>query len=168
MQIEKIYFDMDGVLVDFDKGIRELGNFDCLDQNKSTKEQDEALWNAVRSVDDFYDRLDPIPGAIEMFNAIYAVYGDKCEILSAVPKPHRNIPNARENKTSWVRRNLSDDVVINLVYRSEKQDYVSGKGCILIDDFSMNIEEWNASGGTGILFKDTKSVLRDLNRIAEM
>jgi len=84
MQIEKIYFDMDGVLVDFNKGVRELGGFEGLDQCKASKEKDEQLWNAVRSV----------------------------------------------------------------------------------DDFSMNIEEWNASGGTGILYKDAEGVIKAFEMIA--
>jgi len=162
MQIEKIYFDMDGVLADFDRGITELGNTEIVKQSEATKEKDDALWDTVRRVDHFYDRLEPMAGAVEMFRAIYDIYGDKCEILSAVPKPYRNIPTAREDKLTWVRRYLSEDVRINLVYRAQKQDYVKGAGSILIDDFSTNIDEWEASGGTGILFETAEDVLKKI------
>ena len=162
MQIEKIYFDMDGVLADFDRGITELGKIAKVNQSEATSATDDALWDAVRSVDDFYDKLEPMAGATEMFKKIYSVYGDKCEILSAVPKPHRNIPSAREDKIKWVRRVLSDQVVINLVYRAEKQDFVKGKGCILIDDYQTNIDEWISAGGTGILFESADKILEKL------
>lgn len=159
MQVEKIYFDMDGVLADFDRGITELGKIAKVNQSEATLATDDVLWNAVRCVDNFYNKLEPIAGAVEMFKKIYSLYGDKCEILSAVPKPHRNIPSAREDKIKWVRRLLSDQVVINLVYRAEKQNFVKGKGCILIDDYQINIDEWTAAGGTGILFESADEVL---------
>ena len=165
MQIEKIYFDMDGVLADFDRGIKELGKIAKVDQSKATSATDDALWDAVRSVVNFYDKLEPVSGSVEMFKKLYSIYGDKCEILSAVPKPHRNIPSAREDKIKWVRRVLSDQVVINLVYRAEKQDFVKGKGCILIDDYQINIDEWNEAGGTGILFESVDKVLEKLKEL---
>lgn len=165
MQVEKIYFDMDGVLADFDRGITELGKIAKVNQSEATSVTDDALWDAVRRVDNFYDKLEPMAGAVEMFKKIYSVYGDKCEILSAVPKPHRNIPSAREDKIKWVRRVLSDQVVINLVYRAEKQDFVKGKGCILIDDYQINIDEWNEAGGTGILFESADKVLEKLKEL---
>lgn len=37
MKIEKIYFDMDGVLADFDRGIRELCHMDPLNQAIKSK-----------------------------------------------------------------------------------------------------------------------------------
>ena len=162
MQIEKIYFDMDGVLADFDRGMEELCYMENQKQGEAGSNSDDELWNAVRSVDNFYDKLEPVSGAVEMFKKIYSVYGDKCEILSAVPKPHRNIPSAREDKIKWVRRVLSDQVVINLVYRAEKQDFVKGKGCILIDDYQTNIDEWISAGGTGILFESADKILEKL------
>lgn len=162
MQIEKIYFDMDGVLADFDRGIEELCSMEKQKQGEASAASDDELWDAVRGVENFYDKLEPVKGAVEMFKALWEKYGDRCEILSAVPKPHRNIPSAREDKTKWVRRLLSDQVVINLVYRAEKQDFVKGKGCILIDDYQINIDEWNQAGGTGILFESAEGVVEKL------
>lgn len=156
MKIEKIYFDMDGVLADFDRGMEELCLMKKQKQGEPGTKSDDELWDAIRSVDNFYDRLQPVSGAVEMFKAIYSVYGDRCEILSAVPKPHRNILTAREDKIKWVRRLLSDQVVINLVYRAEKQEFVKDEGSILIDDYQINIDEWNEAGGTGILFESAK------------
>lgn len=156
---------MDGVLADFDRGITELGKIAKVNQSEATSVTDDALWDAVQRVDSFYDKLEPMAGAVEMFKKIYSVYGDKCEILSAVPKPHRNIPSAREDKIKWVRRVLSDQVVINLVYRAEKQDFVKGRGCILIDDYQINIDEWISAGGTGILFESADKILEKLKEL---
>lgn len=47
------------------------------------------------------DRLKPMSGAIDMYKKLSARYD--CEILSAIPKPHRGIENAGEDKKNWVR-----------------------------------------------------------------
>jgi 5'' nucleotidase, deoxy (Pyrimidine), cytosolic type C protein (NT5C). len=160
MMIKKIYFDMDGVLADFDRGVRELCNMEPLKQAEDNPEEYvNELWSRIRAVEHFYDRLEFVQGAKEMFESIYSRYGDKCEILTGIPKPRRGITTAGEDKINWVRRLLSEDIVINVVLREEKIDFCTGKDCILIDDYEVNIREWENSGGTGIMFSDSASVI---------
>ena len=40
--------------------------------------------------------------------------------------------------------------------------------CILIDDLKKNINEWEAYGGTGILFTNSEEVLQEVYRKIEM
>ena len=47
------------------------------------------------------------------------------------------------------------------------QVYNGLKGCILIDDFKSNIEEWEASGGYGILFTSAQDVLRGIEKFEQ-
>ena len=61
----------------------------------------------IREVGHFYDKLDPMPGAVELFNKIYEKYGDKCEILTGIPKPKRGILTAGDDKIAWAHRVLS-------------------------------------------------------------
>lgn len=153
MVIDKIYFDMDGVLADFGKGVRDLCGMDLPEQDsKGSKEQDEIMWIRVRDTAHFYDRLELMPGVKDLFDELYSRYGDKCEILSAIPKKERGIIGAGEDKTKWVRRLLSEDIVVNIVYKEDKPDYCNGSACILIDDLPGNIEAWEKLGGTGIRF----------------
>lgn len=166
MEIKKIYFDMDGVLADFDRGVRNLCNMEPLPQSENLPVgYDDELWSKVREAGHFYDRLELIPGAKELFDYAYNKYGDKCEILSGVPKPRRGITTAGDDKINWVRRLLSNDVVVNIVWREDKPDYCSGKDCILIDDYELNIREWENCGGTGLLFNDAASVMEKLKNI---
>ena len=165
MEVKKIYFDMDGVLANFDKGVVELGHGVPRDQGHSTPEEDKALWDSVRSVDHFFDKLKLMDNAKKLFDLVYDKYQDKCEILTAVPKPKKNIANAKEDKISWVRRLLSKDIVINVVYKEEKKNYCYGESYILIDDYKKNIEEWMSFGGTGILHKDAKSTIKELKEL---
>ena len=162
MTIEKIYFDLDGVLADFDRGIRELCHINPSNQASRSVADDNAMWEAVKNVGHFYDKLEPIPGAINMFKTLYNRYGDKCEILSGIPKPRRGIMTSGEDKIAWTHRFLGEDIVVNIVFREEKKNYVKGAGYILIDDLEKNIKEWDEAGGTGIHFISADEVLKKM------
>lgn len=97
-----------------------------------------------------------------MFKTLYNRYGDKCEILSGIPKPRRGIMTSGEDKTAWAHRFLGENIVVNIVFREEKKKYVKGSGYILIDDLAKNIKEWNEAGGTGIHFTNADEVLKKI------
>lgn len=168
MDIKRIYFDMDGVLADFERGVAELAGITPINQNDKTPAQDDEMWKAIRKVEHFYDRLEPMPGAIDMFNRIYAKYGEKCEILTGIPKPKRGIVSSGPDKTHWVRRILSEDIEINIVYRAEKKEFCIGKEYVLIDDLEKNIREWEQCGGTGILFENWEDAYSKLCELVNM
>ena len=103
-----IYLDMDGVLADFNRGVREFCNMEAPDQNeKHDPKLDDIMWERIRKTDHFYDRLELLPGSKKMFDEIYAKYKSRCEILTGVPKPKRNIPTAGDDKISWMKRLFS-------------------------------------------------------------
>ncbi len=153
MEVEKIYFDMDGVLADFERGVKEICGITPPSQNGGEHEPgyDDEMWDAIKKTPHFYDYLELMPGAKDMFDAVYSKYGNKCEILTGIPKPRRGIVNAAEDKKTWVKRLLSEDIIVNVVFREEKPQFCHGKGCILIDDMEKNIREWTDMGGTGIV-----------------
>ena len=66
-----------------------------------------------------------------MFHTIYDKYKEKCEILTGIPKPRRGILHAAEDKTKWVRRLLSKDIVMNICFKEEKKNLCTGPDCIL-------------------------------------
>lgn len=165
MEVRKIYFDMDGVLADFNRGIKELCGLEPVDQAKKKPAQDDEMFAAMRAVSHFYDQLKPIPDVLELFETIYQKYGDKCEILSGIPKPKRGIENAAEDKQFWAHRLLADDLKVNIVYREEKKDYCKGPDFILIDDYQKNIKEWEDMGGTGVWFDNIENVYKQLRKL---
>ena len=166
MKVKKIYYDMDGVLADFDRGIIELCGLEPYSQNEkwdpSFAERDDRMWAAIRDAGHFYDRLELLPGAEEMFRRVWAKYGKRCEILTGIPRASRGIVTAGDDKKAWTARLLSDEVKVNLVLRKEKQNYCTGEDCVLIDDRVKTIEEWKEAGGTGILHKDAETTLKKL------
>ncbi len=162
MEPKKIFLDMDGVLADFNRGIRELCGMEPLDQTKSNNSDDDKMWEAVRDTPNFYDKLELVPGSKELFDYLIDKYGNKVEILTGVPKEHRGIVTAGDDKIAWVRRLLSKDIVIHIVHSEDKPDYCTGKDCILIDDYDKNIRQWEKAGGTGIRFKSAKQAKEQL------
>ncbi len=165
--IKKIYFDMDGVLADFDGGVSKLCGMPLLKPGeRRSKEEDDLMWERIRRVGHFYDKLEPMPGAVELFHELYEKYGDKCEILTGIPKPKRGINTAGEDKIAWAHRILPPNLKVNIVYREEKKNFCTGADCILIDDLESNIEDWKMYGGTGIHHKSidaTRNTLMDKN-----
>ena len=165
MRVDKIYFDMDGVLADFNRGVAELcGIAPPLKQDEDPVE-DEIMWAHVKEVPHFYVKLELMPGAKEMFDLLYKKYGDKCEILTGIPNERRGLKNVAEDKIKWMRRLLSEDIVINTVRKTDKKDYVKGGGYILIDDLEPTVETWNALGGTGILHTSAAETLEILKNL---
>ena len=165
IELDKIYLDMDGVLADFERGVRELCNFEAEKTQDEDPVKDELMWNEVKKIDHFYSKLEPLPGAKELFDLIYGTFGDKCEILTGIPKARRGIKHSAEDKVEWVRRFLSPTVKINTVYKAEKKNFVEGEGSILIDDLESTIIEWRNRGGTGILHTDPESSVAQLKEL---
>ncbi len=155
----KIYFDMDGVLADFEGYYHDNGiPFDFDDH-------EEESWDVVRNTPNFYYVLKPIKGALELFKKFSESYD--CIILSAKPKPFRGVPTAEEDKINWLIKYLGQEVAdkANICYREDKEKFCTGSQDILVDDYEINIEEWTKKGGTGVLFKDAESAEKQLNDI---
>jgi hypothetical protein len=156
-----IFCDMDGVLVDFDKGYEEL-------TGKSTSHADsqdrDGFWNLFNnSLEEkgiteyqYWADLDWQPGGQELWNYIkpYKPY-----ILTA---PTIN-PESREGKREWVQRL---DGMKNIYFKPAKfKSDFSGKNRILIDDRADTIDKWNAEGGIGILHTSTPSTIEQLKEL---
>lgn len=152
-----IYFDMDGVLADFRTGVEQLG-VPYVPPETTDKKADDAVWDAIRATPGFYAKLPEIPSGIRLFKDLQAA-GENPEILTAVPKPHHDIKNAPADKIEWNREHLGPGVTTHICLRAEKQKFCKGPEDILIDDQARNINEWQASGGTGVLFQGAATKL---------
>lgn len=122
--VNKIYFDLDGVLADFDRGVEELAGFDRNGADANSNVQDDEMWKAIAKVPNFYDKLELMTGGKKLFDTLYQIYGERVEILTGIPKPKRNITTAAEDKINWVHRILGTEIKVNTVFREEKKDYL--------------------------------------------
>ena len=150
----KIYCDMDGVLVDFNKGYFELTGH----QLDGIHRTDTHFWDPINEAGyEFWINLEWMPDGKELWSYIEKYTP---ELLSA---PSRQ-PDSRIAKNDWVKRELPG---VHLILRSakHKKDFASPTS-ILIDVRVDNIADWVSTGGIGILHKnaeDTILQLKDLN-----
>ena len=148
----KIYFDMDGVIVDFEGGVKELLGIEPRPQGYHP-DYDNQLFEAMSKYDHFYRNLKPIKGSIEMVKKVIEKHGvDNVEILTGVPKPERNIPQASDDKKEWVATNISPDIKVHAVLRKNKTRFAKSVNHVLIDDYEANVKAWRKAGGTAIHF----------------
>lgn len=156
--INKIYVDMDGVLADFDEGLKRLCGVEPMPQGNQPQEYQDKMWAAMRDYGNFYYDLYPMEGAVEVFTKLFEKYGDKLEVLTAIPKPHRGMDSAKDDKLKWMKKYFPGEIVVNIVFRAEKVKYCTGKDSILIDDWNVNTDEWAKNGGTAIEFKSWEQI----------
>lgn len=146
-----IYCDMDGVLVDFERGYKELTGY-------YTKSHPDArtFWELVDAEGpSFWATLPWMPDGQQLWRYIKRY---KPNILSS---PSRSL-SSREGKKIWCKININNQYKDLLLYpRAEKQLF-SGKNHILIDDLENTIAEWNAKGGIGIHHTSAASTIKQL------
>ena len=148
----KVYCDMDGVIVDFDKGYKELtGTEASFDTPK------EEFWAPIQKAGaEFWIKLQWMPDGKQLWNYIKPY---NPQLLSA---PSRD-ESSKIGKFVWVKRNVPGTKLI-LRSAERKQEFATPNS-ILIDDRADNIQRWKDAGGVGILHTsaaDTIQQLKDL------
>jgi len=117
--MERIYFDMDNVLVDFPSGIAKL--------DAETREEYDGRLDEVPGI---FALMEPMPGAVDAVHNLAAKYD--VYILSTAPWKN---PSAWADKVAWVTKYF-DDVFHKRLILSHHKDLL--KGDYLIDDRSKN------------------------------
>ena len=146
----KIYCDMDGVLVDFDKGYLKLTGHKLNGEHRS----DDHFWDPINDAGyDFWINLEWMNDGKRLWNYIKKY---NPEILSAPSRQNES----RVAKHNWVERELPGT---HLILRSakHKKDFAGPKN-ILIDDRIDNIQGWRDSGGIGIHHVSAKHTIDQL------
>ena len=149
----KLYCDMDGVLVDFDKGYKKLTGND-LDGVHRT---DTDFWDPINKAGyDFWINLEWMGDGKRLWKYIEK---HNPKLLSA---PSRQ-EDSRVAKLDWVYNELPG---VHLILRSakHKKDF-AGPNNILIDDRTDNIDGWIQSGGIGILHTSASDTIQKLKEL---
>jgi len=152
---------MDGVLVDFIKGIQDRidptmnGDWDAWalikkDTCAEVKKIGSSFWLDLEWTRDGKKLWE----YIKKYNPI---------ILTAKP---RTVESAIKGKQQWISKHLGSNFTSKVIITTgpKKQNYANEKS-ILIDDSERNIKQWISKGGIGILHKNTNDTINQLKRL---
>ena len=149
----KIYCDMDGVLADFESGYEKLTGVDL----KGEFQKGEDFWEPISKAGvGFWAGLKWMPDGQKLWNYIKPYNPD---LLSA---PSRE-ESSRIGKAVWVKYKLPGTKLI-LRYAKQKQELATPES-ILIDDRQVNIDQWEAAGGIGILHTSADNTISQLKQL---
>ena len=140
---KRVFFDMDGVIVDFESGLAQV--------SEEVKKEYEGK---IDEIPGMFSLMQPIPGAIEAIHELQKHYD--LYILSTAPW---NNPSAWSDKLTWVKQHLGDVFHKRIILTHCKNLCM---GDYLIDDRGKNgasefTGEWIHFGSDR--FPDWKSVL---------
>lgn len=157
-----IFCDLDGVLVDFDKGYFELTG---LETHHADVQDSQNFWNLFndklkeknKTEYWFWSTLPLMPDGMMLWNYIkqYNPY-----ILTA---PSRN-PESKEGKKKWFQDNIGN--VRKIIFSPSYKKKIYAKPFnILIDDRKDNIDGWNENRGIGIYHQSSINTIKQLNKL---
>lgn len=170
----RIFCDLDGVLVDFDRGFMELPeNSDELSPGDyEEKNGKNSIWPLIdKHGDEYWSELYWKGDGRELWDYLEEY---KPTILSS---PSRN-PASIRGKAKWVKLNLriNEEPVTKLadydgsnrlILMQQKHLFAKSANDILIDDTQSKIDKWTEAGGTGILHNDATDTIKVLEKILE-
>lgn len=146
-----IYCDMDGVLVDFNKGYFDLTGIDLkIDKPKSEKE----FWKPIHQNElEFWTNLEWMPDGKQLWNHIK----DHRPILLSAPSGN---PESRMGKHRWVYRELPLTGLLLQSAKTKRKHAAPNR--ILIDDREDTIAGWIEDGGEGIVHTSAEETIKIL------
>lgn len=134
-----IYFDMDGVLVDFYSKAKEI--------EAPSKTQ---FWKQVSKIGtSFWTSMNEIKGVKDIILAL-DIKDIEINVLSKLPITDTG--NALAGKALWLSQHYPNIFTHIILTKGNKS--VFAKDCLLIDDKETNVESWKLKGGKAYLFKD--------------
>ena len=133
---QKLFFDMDGTLVDFESGVRWVAP-ETLAEHQEHPEDIEGIFSL----------MEPMEGAVEAVKSLSQCYD--CYILSTAPWDNES---AWSDKVAWVKRYMGD-IFHKKVILTHHKELFNGGDNLLIDDkpfhgadsFGDNLIEFNGN-----------------------
>lgn len=155
----KIFVDLDGVMADLDKLVKDRTGKTFLELRASGSGFTEFVERQREEGYTIFDELDKMPDADQLWNYIVKYTPD---ILTATGYP---IKIATAEKIRWVHDNLHGfDKILTTVSGRDKKKYAAPNH-ILIDDRDKAIQPWQEAGGIGIQHTSAADTIAQLQKL---
>lgn len=172
----RCFFDMDGVLCDFEGACLKLFDIPFPKERLSDEEfalfRDNLYLNIAKMGSAFWATLEPFPQMVGMFNRLDTT-GFDVQILTAIPK-HMSFgsPEALdvvEGKRAWVNHYFGDMGDKLHIVKADMKKYFVPNDCygILIDDHLENCIDWRTRKGFPIHHKDYPTTQEEFAKISD-
>ena len=147
----QIYLDCDGVLADFDKAAEKILGLapGAFEKRHGARE----FWRRLARADNFFDNLDPMPDAFELYEA---VRHKNPIILTGMPHGKWAEPQKRR----WAQRHFPGVPVITTSAALKREHCHPGD--VLVDDRAQHRAAWEAAGGLFIVHTSARASIEAL------
>ena len=151
MAAMELFLDLDGVLADFDRGVKAV-------TGKRPEELPmKVMWRELSRHADFFGTLEFMHDAQELW-AFCAPHNPT--ILTGLPLGSW----APEQKRRWVANMLGPHVPVITCMARDKHSY-SGPGKVLVDDREKAREPWERAGGIFLLHTSAATTIAALQKL---
>lgn len=150
----RLFLDADGVLADFDRGVREL--LGTRPRAFIAAHGRGAFWERLARAENFYGSLPEIPDARVLFDAVKHL---KPTILTGIPIGKWAAPQ----KVEWVAEHFPGVPIITCMARDKHKHMHSGD--VLVDDREKHRKAYEAHGVVFIHHKNAGDSLSQLAKI---
>lgn len=150
--IDKIFLDMDGVIVNF-RG--QCEKYECINGNKVN-------WEVIHQAGpEFWEEIEWLPEGKELYQWILKL----CEqenidlfILTAV-----HFTDGKIGKLNWLKNNTKiDRHHIIITNTGNEKAYYADQNSVLIDDYRKNCEAFASGGGQFVKYETPRQTKDDL------
>lgn len=169
------YFDMDGVLADFDSSAPKNSqalNHPSESMSDTEKQAKRQFWQTIEQNKNFWREIPMFPGIKDVLKS--AQTKGELFVLTKTPGAKHFIGGqdyvnfVTKEKIDWILKNMPEffDAKHIIVCDGKKGALIKPTANdILIDDRVENITEWEQHNGRGILFDEISRVIKEINKL---
>jgi hypothetical protein len=148
----RLFLDCDGVLADFDAGVRQLLGMDIA--RFQARHGSRGFWRELASADNFYGSLPEMPDARLLFDAVAHL---KPTILTGLPLGNWAAPQ----KVAWAAEHFPGVPIVTCMARDKHKHMHPGD--VLVDDRENHRPAYEAAG---VVFVHHRNALDSLRQLA--
>ena len=150
----QLFLDCDGVLADFDGGVRKLTGLSA--DELQARRGVGGFWKTLAAATQFYAELDPLPDARTLVDAVRHL---DPTILTGLPLGKW----AEPQKRAWAERHFPALPVITCFARDKHRH--GAPGDVLVDDSLRLADAWQEMGGIFVYHENAERSLAALRTV---